>query len=49
MKAVLSEEPAAALYKANWTGKSLQLGDQMCLCEFHFEKLCLYNFFKDLE
>lgn len=41
---VLSEENAAALCEVNWPGKSLQLGDQMSLGEFYFEKLGLYIF-----
>lgn len=48
VKVILSEETAATLCKVNWTGESLHLRDQMCLREFHFEKLCLSNIFKDL-
>lgn len=35
------EENAAALCKVTWTGKSLPLGDQICLGELYFEKLGL--------
>lgn len=38
----------ATLCKVNWTGKNLHLRDPVCLREFHFEKLCLSNIFKDL-
>lgn len=48
VKGVLSEVTAATLCKVNWTGKSLHLRDQMSLRKFHFEKLCLFNIFKDL-
>lgn len=48
VKVVLSEETAAMLCKVNWTGESLHLRDQMCLHEFHFEKLYLSNILKDL-
>lgn len=48
VKVVPSEETAAMLCKVNWTGKNLHLRDQMCLREFHFEKLYQSNIFKDL-
>lgn len=48
MKIIFSEKNAAALCKVNWTRKTLQLGNQMCLGGFHFEKLGLNNSFLGL-